>query len=55
MATRRKSGSREKKMLRLRDEYLRVHPDADCIDPDKVAEWAISEGKYKFRKWRRKF
>jgi hypothetical protein len=50
MATgRRQQGSLERKMLRLRDEYLRVHPDADCIEPRKVADWAISEGKYRRR------
>src|SRR5882724_9994796 len=47
VATKRQSGSLEKKMLRLRDEYLDAHPDADAFDPEKAGEWAIQNRKYR--------
>lgn len=47
MAIKRKSGSLEKKMLRLRDEYMATHPEADCFDPEKAGEWAISSRRYR--------
>src|SRR5207249_6853491 len=47
VATKRHAGSLERKMLRIRNDFMSAHPDAEYFDPEKAFEWAFSNKRYR--------